>query len=352
MRSGEFHSTDVLPAATVALTSLPLPWSLELGATAHALGHPGGADLVRALIDSVGEAAVVWLRRFGADDLIDCATHRSAACLQVDVLGPMRLSIDGATFDSPDLRRGRVRTLLALLAVRGSMRRDEVIEMIWPDAEPGRGRQNLRVTLSRLRRALDPASEGRRSLITEDDRVWLAGPPIVDLDLWQFRRQMADSRRSGPSATEPTTADLEAALDLWRGDPLSDLESIVGAEADVELVRQELVGATLRLGEAFHIEGRFDDAARCAERCRIAAPYTERAHRLAIAAQLQQRDRARLASAVRLADEMFDDLGVQPETSTLMLLRRSAAIIGSGCRTTDVASLHLTSAASASTPMP
>lgn len=334
VRSGELAPTDDLPDVSVAVTSLPLPWSIELGATAHALGHPGGGALVDALIDRLGEAAILCLRRLGADDLIDRGQQRSAGCLQVDVLGPMRVSIADVAFDSPDLRRGRVRTLLALLAVRGAMRRDEVIEMMWPDADPDRGRQNLRVTLSRLRRALDPASDGRRCLITEDDRISLAGPPILDVDLWQFRGVLATARRSRPAAA-PTTAELEAAVELWRDEPLNDLESIIGAEPDIEFVRQELVDASLRLGEAFHVEGRFDDAARCAERVRSTAPYAERAHRLAIAAQLQRRDRTRLASAVRLATEMFDDLGVRPEESTLMLLRRSAAIIGTHHRLPD-----------------
>ena len=56
--------------------------------------------------------------------------------------------------------------------------------------------------------------------------------------------------------------------------------------------------------------------------------YTERAHRLAIAVQLQRRDRHAIAHAVAAMQSMLDELGVDPEPPTAMLLRQAAARLG------------------------
>jgi DNA-binding SARP family transcriptional activator len=76
------------------------------------------------------------------------------------------------------------------------------------------------------------------------------------------------------------------------------------------------------------VGGRFDEALRCAERSRTASPYSERAHRLTIACHLQRHDRAGLESAVRSTWQLLDELGVEPDDATKMLLTRAAAHIG------------------------
>ena len=62
-----------------------------------------------------------------------------------------------------------------------------------------------------------------------------------------------------------------------------------------------------------------------AEQARAASPYLERAHRLAVAAQLQRRDHQGAARAVAEAEAMLADLGLEPEPDTAMLLRQARA---------------------------
>ncbi|MET0661797.1 MAG: bacterial transcriptional activator domain-containing protein, partial [Ilumatobacteraceae bacterium] len=147
--------------------------------------------------------------------------------------------------------------------------------------------------------------------------------PRVDVDLWQFRRLVARSgelaRTSGPDALDA----LEDAVALWRGDPVQDLAAVAGLDADIEHIRSELVDAGLRLGEQLLTIGRFDRTLECVERCESASPYSERAHRLAIAAHLQLRDRDGLARRVRLLRSILDDFAVEPEPATAMLLARA-----------------------------
>jgi hypothetical protein len=133
----------------------------------------------------------------------------------------------------------------------------------------------------------------------------LVGPPAVDVDLWQFRRLMdgADGASLRPDSLER----LLDAIALWRGDPIADLESVVALDADLEHVRAELVDGCLRLGEQLLAIGQF---------------------RQAIAALIQRRDRDALGHRVRALAAMLDDLGIEPEPATAMLLARAGEVLG------------------------
>ena len=88
-------------------------------------------------------------------------------------------------------------------------------------------------------------------------------------------------------------------------------------------MRRALADTVLRLGELLLVAGRFAEAAAWAERVKRSSPYDERAHRLAIAAQLQLRDGAAVGAAVAAARTMLDRLGVEPEPGTRMLFRQA-----------------------------
>jgi DNA-binding SARP family transcriptional activator len=332
--------TELGPPAT-ALTSLPLAWSVELAVRARAVGCSDGEQLIRTLAAWLPAATgreVEWLADHGDDtcraeaaQLLDELRALTAEPLRIDVLGPLRVRTGEVEASSPELRRSRVRALLELLVLRGSLRRERISDLLWPDLEPETAAQNLRVTLSRLRRLLEPdRPAGQSSMVrSHADSVELIGPPLVETDLGLFRSHVVDAdhaKQSGDSAEE--IASLTRAVDLWRGDPLVDLASVGELEGEVEYLRGSLLGACLRLGELLLVAGRFDEALHRAERGRLASPYSERPHRLAIACHLQRQDHEGLAAAVRAAHTMLAELGVQPEEATQMLLRRADSRLG------------------------
>jgi DNA-binding SARP family transcriptional activator len=335
------RGTELGPPATV-VTCLPLPWSVELAVRASAAGCPDGPALFQTLtawLPAATRREAEWLVASGDE------TCRSAAAalladlpdptqgpLSVEVLGTLRLRTVMTEISRPELRRRRVRTLLALLVLRGAVRRERIVDLVWPDLEPAAAAQNLRVTLSHLRRLLEPGRPGGRSTGTirgHADSIELAGPPLVDTDLLLLHRDLADAERAQQVGDSPEViACLTRAIGLWRGDPLDDLVEIDEVSGEIEHVRLMLLDACLRLGELLLIAGRFDEALRCAERSRVASPYSERARRLAVACHLQRHDRTGLESAVRSTRELLEELGVEPEESTKMLLRRAAARLG------------------------
>ena len=111
--------------------------------------------------------------------------------LTIDVLGPLRLREGNTEISAAELRRGRVRTLLALLVLRGPLRRERICDLLWPDLEPEAAAQNLRVTLSRLRRLLEPDLPA--------GRVHLEDPEPRRLD----RTGRTATRRHRPPAAPP-----------------------------------------------------------------------------------------------------------------------------------------------------
>jgi DNA-binding SARP family transcriptional activator len=323
------------------VTSLPLPWSVELAVRAIALGCPDGAPLLRALaawLPTPTRREVEWLATHGDEAcqvavarLLEDLRDRAGQPVVIDVLGPLRLRLGDADISSPELRRSRVRTLLCLLVLRGPVRRERACDLLWPDLVPASAAQNLRVTLSRLRRLLDPerrAGQSTSTIRSHTDSIELAGPPLVDTDLGRLQRFLAeaDEARQVGDATEEVAC-LARAIDLWRGEPLADLASIEELDGDVECIRRSLVDGCLRLGELLLVAGRFESL-RCAERSRSASPYSERARRLAIACHLQRHDHSGLASAVGSTEAMLVDLGVEPDDATRMLLRRAAVRLG------------------------
>jgi DNA-binding SARP family transcriptional activator len=89
-----------------------------------------------------------------------------------------------------------------------------------------------------------------------------------------------------------------------------------------------IVDAAVTLGELELVAGAPDAAVLLAERIHDSDPCDERAHRLAIAAALQARDRSRAGAAIHRLRTAMAELGTEPEPTTQMLLRNTARWLG------------------------
>jgi DNA-binding SARP family transcriptional activator len=249
--------------------------------------------------------------------------------LDISVLGPLAIAIDGIPVTGSALRRSRVRTLLALLTVHGAVTRDLAIDLLWPEHDAAGGARNLRVTLTYLRQLLEPdrpAGEASFHVRADANTITLHPSDHVAVDLWELRRR-TDQAISGDQRadTDATIALLDAATSMWRGEPLTDLASVGGQDHEVERVRLLQLEGLLRLSELRLVRGAAAQALIDAERALALDPYSERAHRLAIAAALRMHDRPRTAAVSQRTLAMLDELGVEPEPATQILLRHVRA---------------------------
>jgi LuxR family transcriptional regulator, maltose regulon positive regulatory protein len=344
-RAGDLTAARELAPAH-ALCFLPLPWSVELAARLAASGHPHGHELGRWLADTLGPTVHRQLRETarsadrplaaGAAQLLAALpappTHRT----EIAVIGPMRLTRDGVPVDAPELRRARVRQLLSALTLRPVLTRDQAIELLWPGLDPEKAARNMRVTLTHLRRLLEPDRSGGDAsyhLRTDGDTIRLLASEFLSVDLWTL--DILDKRAIQARADDDidrTATLLADAVALWRGDPLPDLHHVRSPDVVVEIdqVRIRHVSHLLTLGELRLVA---DDAAASfalAERALSLEPFDARGHRVALAAALRGRRPAQIAAAHRRVGSALRQLGVPPDPPTAILLRQAARWASAG----------------------
>jgi len=246
----------------------------------------------------------------------------------------MRLARDGVPVDAPELRRVRVRQLLSALVLRPVLTRDQAIALLWPELDPAKAARNMRVTLTHLRRLLEPGRSGGEAsyhLRADGDTIRLMPSEFLSVDLWTLDvldSQAGQARAGGD--IDRAAALLADAVALWRGDPLPDLLHVRSPDVlgEADQVRVRHVGHLLALGELRLVA---DDAAgsfALAERALSLEPFDARGHRLALAAALRGRGTARIRAAHRQVCAALKQLGVPPDPPTAILLRQAARSAG------------------------
>lgn len=166
--------------------------------------------------------------------------------MEFRILGSVEVADDGVTKDLGGLRE---RTLLArlLLSAGQVVSADRLAEDLWAGQPPPQCMATLRVYISRLRRALGPASA---ALLTQPPGYRMVISP-GELDASRFGGLVAAGRED-LAAGRPgaAAAKLRAALGLWRGLPLSDVADFSFAQAEVARLAEARLAAVEDLVEA------------------------------------------------------------------------------------------------------
>ena len=233
--------------------------------------------------------------------------------LRIDVLGTPRIEVDGEPL-RVDTRKAVA--LLAYLAVRaGPQSRDLLVDLLWPDADPDRGRAALRRTLSTLRSAL-----GQRWVTVSRTAVGLDAEPDA-VDVGRFRGLVAGAG-DGPGAIAP----LSAAVALHRDDLLAGFGLRDSVRFDdwqrdaAGELRAELERALDRLVSALEAAGQADAAIPHARRRLALDPLQEPAHRALMRLYAESGRRAEALSQYRDCVRVLDrELGVRPLPETTEL---------------------------------
>jgi predicted ATPase/DNA-binding SARP family transcriptional activator len=141
--------------------------------------------------------------------------------LRVEVLGPLRLLVDGAPVDVPGPKR---RTVLALMAMAEGrvVPVDRLLDALWPNDPPEAARAALHSHVSRLRRHLGPAAPRLESF----QGGYRLALDAHDVDARQARGLLAQARTTAASDPARAAALLRQARSLWRGPPLPELGAV------------------------------------------------------------------------------------------------------------------------------
>ncbi len=331
---------DLAPAAALtpeewaaARAFLPLGWRAELACSAVA----GGQSDAEALVKDLGPAARPALRevadrsnaprplRAWARSLLDALPTVPTAPLELGLLGPTTLRRAGRPVDHPHWRRERVRALLLLLMTRGGGTREELAGALWPDLDSASALRNLRVTLSYLLAVLEPdRAEGAPSCFVraEGAGLRLTGHEWLRVDAWEMER-LLDLGAQAESLGEPSAAldRYRQAVALYRGPYLVDAGYEEWALPHRDRLVARFVAGAVRAGELTLAAGDHGEALHLASRALEAEPWSEPAHRLAVAAHVARGDRAAARRAMHTCLRQLDELGVPPTEDTEIVFR-------------------------------
>jgi predicted ATPase/DNA-binding SARP family transcriptional activator len=225
--------------------------------------------------------------------------------MTVDLLGTLRLRVDGQAVDVPGSRRRALLAMLALAGERG-LTTTRIIDSLWPEDTPDNAVQALYNHVSRLRGQLGPMAD---RLERRDSGYRLRLEPYeLDVDAVHRLGQ----------------GDPQAALELWRGPALAELRSIPGLEAEsvgLDELRLQLVDdaleARLARGQPMAVEA----AAAAAE-----SPFRERTALLHIRALAADgRSAEAMAAAQAFRARLADETGLDPTPALADLEHQVAA---------------------------
>jgi len=267
--------------------TLPCRWAIEFALMGLAAGANEGRRLAAWLCEHWGEPARAALRGWVDDDRLGATAREvlnstptppdQGATLRM--LGPTTVMINEFVSDDPDLRRERVRALLALLALKPETTRDQLAGTLWPDQPTEKAAKNLRTTLSYAHGLLEPrrtAGDAPWYIRIDGHHIRLHHSLIVDVR--QFE-QLLDQADTAERAGRPNTALplLIEAIDLWGGDLAEDLDA-EWLDLDRIHLRSRFVRAACRASELLVA---MDDATQASELARRALeidPWNEKSY--------------------------------------------------------------------------
>lgn len=230
------------------------------------LGPPDTRRLVPLLLFARGQnirraVAVELLRRL---DLAE-VTHHAGYQLRVHLLGPFRLWRGRDEVDPADWRRQKARQLFQLLLThRGAtLHREQIVETLWPDADPDSAERDFKVAYNALLALLEPERKRHAPsafILSDYGRYGIR--PNTDLwtDVAAFDALVTAADhlvQSDPAAAQER---YRAALRLYGGDYLEGFPYEEWAQQERRRLRNRYLRTAERLARSLLATGQCDEA--------------------------------------------------------------------------------------------
>jgi len=243
-----------------------------------------------------------------------------SARLSFGLLGPLLVSGDGGIVPIP---AGRQRALLAalLLSAGRVVQVDDLIEILWGSTPPASARASLHNYVKRLRKALDDADHSR---ILTRRRGYALSALDDEFDVSRFEMLLRGARaamRAG--AWDQAASQARAALSLWRGQPLADVESGTLAWREVpRLAELRLQALEVRLEADLRLGGHAEVIRELRQLVRV-HPLREQLPALLMLALCRSgRQAEALAVYADVRQVLAEELGTEPGTRLRELRQR------------------------------
>lgn len=289
--------------------------SLLRALAAHRRGDPEVArqHAERAVreAEQLGDAGIVWRLERRAAGLLAAylpnETGREVEGWAVTLLGRFGVRRGGTDVTPPP---GLPSTLVKLLALRGGMTIDEVVDQLWPESDLASGRARLRNLLNRLRERSGPL------VVRHDGRLQLDASATVDSV--RFERLAAEVLAAEPADRAGLA---RRCLSLHGGELLPGDRYEDWAAAGRERLRRRYVALVDLVIEDAIARDDLDEAVTWLDAAIEAEPVDERRHVTAAELLLRQGRRSAARAMVERGIAAVAELGVAPSPALCLLAR-------------------------------
>jgi DNA-binding SARP family transcriptional activator len=291
---------------------------------ARLLGDTGSAGAYPALkLLAKDKSAAV---RQATEEALSRLVYRPPYTLRIRTLGGFGIWRGDHEVRDRDWRSSKARQLFQLLLTeRGrSLPRDRVLEALWPDLEPDAAANNLRVTLNRLGKAVEPERPDGAPpayIVQQGDTYAFNTASDYQLDTADFAEAVAEGQRAARRGQRAAgIAAFRKAIQLYSGPYLPDNMYEDWTVVERERLAMLFNDAAIRLGTFLLDEGLAHEAIGLGWRVLENDRAHEDAYRLLMRAHASLGERSTaLRLYTRCAAMLQEDLGVEPlpETTTL-----------------------------------
>lgn len=285
---------------------------------ALAAARQGQLDLARTHYDSAcAEARLLGfadlprrhegqvVQRLVEAGVVDASSSGSAA-VRVALLGHFSVTAGAQDLTPPP---GHAAELVQLLAVHEVVPAEQVIDQLWPDADPAKGPPRLRNLLNRLRSSSGP-------IVVRDGTV-LRLADEVEVDAALFER-LAAAALAAPADQRSGLA--RQALSLYSGDLLASDPYLEWVGPARERLRRRYLAVVDVLIAAATAAGDLDEALRLADLAIAAEPFDEARYLAAARLLVTQGRRVAAAELMERLARSLDDVGTEPSAAATRLL--------------------------------
>lgn len=254
--------------------------------------------------------------------------------LEVRLLGTFAVAIDGRLVDEKRWVRRQAALVVKMLALapRQRLHQEQIMETMWPGADPDTAANGLHKMVHLARHALEPqlrSGNDSRYLRRTEGQLRLVSPTGMRVDADEFESVATGAVRDGDEGA------CQEALRLYEGDLLPADRFAEWAAARRDRLRTLRLQVLSTLAERMAARGELAEAIRLLQQLLAAEPTNEPAHRQLMAAFARAGSRAQaLRQFEHCRSVLRADLDAEPDATTTAL--RDRIVAGVESRTSGV----------------
>src|SRR5947208_2120686 len=241
--------------------------------------------------------------------------------LEIHLLGPFRLAVDGVLVDEKNFSRRKPKLLIKLLALQPhrQLHREQVMEFLWPDLDVASAANSLHKSIHAARRTLEPGLKSggdSRFIITHEQQIQLRASGGLSIDVEVFEQAAASALKS------PEAEPYEHALKLYSGDLLLEdpyEEWTIARRESLRGLHSELL---LKLAQLHESQQRYPQGIERLKQLLSLDPANEEVHRglMRLYALIGNRHQA-IKQFHQCAERIRRELDAEPESMTVELYK-------------------------------